>query len=126
MTSIHKALLAATPLAALALTAHADGDADAGRALYQTRCAACHSLDYNGVGPAHRGVFGRAAGLAKGYAYSDALKSSRIVWNETTLDRWLANPEQVAPGQRMGFSVPDAHERADLIAFLKRDAAAKP
>jgi cytochrome c len=107
-------------LAALACSAPAAGDADAGRALYQARCTACHSLDYNGVGPAHRGVFGRAAAQAPGFAYSDALKSAFKVWNEDSLDRWLADPEKFAPGQRMGFSVPDAKDRSDLIAFLKQ------
>jgi cytochrome c len=99
-------------------------DSEAGRALYQARCTACHSLDFNGVGPAHRGVFGRAAAQAPGFAYSDALKASGLVWNEDTLDRWLADPEKVAPGQRMGVSVPDAEDRSDLIAYLKTASAA--
>lgn len=117
-------LLAAAALAALSLPALAAGDAAAGRALYQARCGACHSLDFNGVGPAHRGVFGRPAGLAKGYAYSPALSAAKIVWTEETLDRWLADPEQTVPGQRMGFSVADAKERADVIAYLKQAGAA--
>jgi cytochrome c len=91
--------------------------------LYQARCAACHSLDYNGAGPAHRGVFGRAAAQVAGFAYSDALKATRLVWNEESLDRWLADPEKFAPGQRMGLSVPDAKERSDLIAYLKKATA---
>jgi len=115
-------LLAAASLAALVSPALAAGDAGAGRALYQARCTACHSLDYNGVGPAHRGVFGRAAAQAPGFAYSEALKSARVTWNEDTLDRWLADPEKVAPGQRMGVNVPEAKERADLIAYLKQAA----
>ena len=118
-------LLAAASLAALVSPALAAGDAGAGRALYQARCTACHSLDYNGVGPAHRGVFGRAAAQAPGFAYSEALKSARVTWNEDTLDRWLADPEKVAPGQRMGVNVPEAKDRADLIAYLKQAAAAK-
>src|SRR5206468_10045880 len=118
-------LIAGTGLAVLTASALADGDADAGRVLYQARCSACHSLDYNGVGPAHRGVFGRAAAQARGFAYSDALKASHLVWNEESLDRWLADPEKVAPGQRMGFSVPEAKDRSDLIAYLKKAAAAK-
>jgi cytochrome c len=118
MTRIAK-LVVATALAALTVPAFAAGDANAGRALYQVRCSACHSLDYNGVGPAHRGVFGRAAASASGFAYSAALKSANVVWNEDTLDRWLADPEKVAPGQRMGVNVPEAKERADLIAYLK-------
>lgn len=95
------------------------GDAERGRSLYQAKCAACHSADFNGVGPAHRGVFGRLPAQVKGYGYSDGLKAVRQPWSEATLDRWLADPEAYAPGQRMGFSVPDAAERADLIAYLK-------
>jgi cytochrome c len=121
---MHQLLLAAC-VATPSMTALAAGDAEAGRALYQSRCTACHSLDYNGVGPAHRGVFGRAAAQAKGFAYSDALRTSRLVWSEDTLDRWLADPEKTAPGQRMGINVPDAKDRADLIAYLKKEAAAK-
>lgn len=117
------ALCAAAFAACLAAPSMAAGDADAGRALYQSRCVACHSPDHNGVGPAHRGVFGRAAGRAPGFHYSAALKRSALVWNEETLDRWLADPEKTAPGQRMGVSVADARERADLIAFLATLAA---
>lgn len=96
------------------------GDALRGQALYQARCAACHSPDFNGVGPAHRGVFGRAAGMAPGYAgYSVALKRSGLVWTEANLHRWLSDPEALVPGQAMGFSVPDAGERADVIAYLR-------
>ena len=123
MTPSHR-LLAFACLSMLALSASAAGDAEAGRVLYQTRCAACHSLDFNGVGPAHRGVFGRAAAQAPGFSYSDALKASRLVWNEDALDRWLADPEKLAPGQRMGVNVPDARERSDLIAYLKKATAA--
>ena len=112
-------------MALLAVPALAAGDADVGRALYQTRCAACHSLDYNGVGPAHRGVFGRQAAQAPGFVYSDALKASHLVWDEASLDRWLADPEKLAPGQRMGVNVPEAAERGDLIAYLKQATAAK-
>ena len=118
-----KSLVTGTCLATFALSALAGGDADAGHALYQARCSACHSLDYNGVGPAHRGVFGRAAAQAPGFVYSDALKASHQVWDEESLDRWLADPEKFAPGQRMGFSVPEAKDRSDLIAYLKKAAA---
>jgi cytochrome c len=102
------------------MSASPSGDASRGMALYQTRCTACHSVDYNGVGPAHRGVFGRTAGQAAGFsAYSPALKKSGLIWTEQSLDRWLADPEKLVPGQRMGINVADAAERADLIAYLK-------
>jgi cytochrome c len=96
------------------------GDPEHGRSLYLTQCAACHSMDYNGVGPAHKGVFGRRAGSAQNYSYSDALRRSDLVWNEKTLDQWLSGPEAFVPGQKMGLSVPDAKDRADLIAYLKK------
>lgn len=104
----------------------AAGDATVGKMLYETRCAACHSMDYNGVGPAHRGVFGRKAGSRTDYNYSPALKASAIVWDEITLGRWLSGPEQLVPGQKMGFSVPDEKDRDDIIAYLKSESAKKP
>ena len=94
-------------------------DAVRGKQLYESRCGACHSIDENRAGPAHKGVFGRKAGLAKGFDYSSAVKASKIVWNAKTLDRWLADPEKLIPGQKMGFSVPDAKDRADLIEYLR-------
>ena len=103
-----------------ASNAVAGGDAERGQSLYQSRCAACHSIEYNGVGPAHKNVYGRKAGSGPDYAYSEALKRSTVVWNEMTLGIWLASPEKLIPGQKMGFSVPNAKDRADLIAYLKK------
>jgi cytochrome c len=53
-----------------------------------------------------------------GFDYSAALKSSHVIWNAQSLDRWLTNPEAFIPGQKMGYSVSDPHDRADIIAFL--------
>jgi cytochrome c len=109
--------------AALAVgCARAEGDVTVGQALYTARCTACHSLDYNGVGPRHKGLIGRKAGSAPGFAYSDALKNAGVIWNEATLARWLADPEKFIPGQKMFISIPDAQERADLIAYLLQAA----
>jgi cytochrome c len=111
------ALAAALALAAAAGAAHA-ADAAHGKALYERTCSACHSIEYPAAGPAHKGLFGRKAGSSPGYSYSPALKQSSVVWDEKTLDRWLAGPEALIPGQRMNVSVPDAGERADIIAYL--------
>ena len=35
------------------------------------------------------------------------------------LDRWLANPEELIPGQKMGFSVSEPADRADIIEYLR-------
>ena len=94
-------------------------DAVRGKQLYESRCIGCHSIEENRAGPAHKGVFGRKAGLAKGFDYSPAVKSSKLIWNERTLDRWLANPEAAIPGNKMGFAVPDPIDRADLIEYLR-------
>ena len=99
----------------------AAGDAAHGATVYH-QCMICHSLDKNGIGPSHRNVFGRAAGSAPNYSYSAALKASNIVWNDTSLDQWLVNPQALVPGTKMMFSVDDAQDRADVIAFLKEKA----
>jgi len=93
-------------------------DATRGKELYESRCAGCHSLDQDRIGPRHRGLIGRKAGAVEGFDYSPALRASRIVWSAQALDRWLANPERLIPGQRMNYSVPDAADRAALIAYL--------
>ena len=97
-------------------------DAARGQTLYKTMCVACHSIDYNGVGPAHKGLIGKKAGSRADYVYSPAVKASSIVWADKTMDKWLANPEKLIPGQKMGFMVPAAKDRADLIAYLKKEA----
>lgn len=94
------------------------GDAARGAALYQARCTACHAVDSNKTGPAHRGVMGRRVGSLPGYQYSDELARSRLRWTPQTLNVWLRDPEELVAGQRMGFQVDDTQERADLIAYL--------
>src|SRR3954470_3902301 len=102
---------------ALALAAAAQAgaatqiDARAGEALY-TRCMGCHALAYDRTGPHHCGLFGRRAGSVPGFAYSDAMKRSEIVWSAQTLERFLANPTKTVPGTAMGYAlVPDPKER---------------
>lgn len=94
------------------------GDVQRGLALYQARCTACHAVDSNKIGPAHRGVVGRRIGSLPGYRYSDELARSRLRWTPQTLNAWLEDPEELVAGQRMGFQVEDPQERADLIAYL--------
>ena len=108
---------------ALALSvgaAAAAGDAKRGEQLY-ARCAACHALAYDRVGPRHCGLMGRPAGSIAGFDYSAAMKNSGIVWTAKTLDRFLAAPMQRVPGTTMTYAgVPDAKERADLVAYLEQ------
>jgi cytochrome c len=109
------------PALLLALTwgSSAAADAKRGEEIY-SRCAACHSLDRHRTGPKHCGLFGRRAGSAAGFPYSSAMRSSGIVWNEKTLDTFIADPLRAVPGTAMGYAgISDPAERADLIAYLK-------
>lgn len=97
-----------------------EGSPAAGETIY-SRCLACHSLAYDRTGPRHCGLLGRKAGSVKGFAYSDAMRRSKIVWSEKTLDRFIVDPMKAVPGTAMGYAgVKDPKERADLIAYLKR------
>ena len=86
------------------------------------RCIGCHAVEQNRTGPAHCGLFGRKAGTAPGYtSYSAAMKNSRIVWNEASLSKFLADPMNTVQGTTMTYlGVTDAKERSDLIAYLKQ------
>ena len=96
-----------------------------GEAVY-ARCTACHALAQNRVGPKHCGLFGRTSGSVPDFEYSAAMKRAHIVWNAQTLDRFLASPLKMVPGTAMTYDgVPDAADRANLIAFL-REAGKSP
>ena len=105
-------------LLSLQAPASAGGDALRGAQAYESRCTGCHSVEQNRVGPRHAGVFGRKAGSVPYFAYSPALKAAGFRWDRTRLERWLADPQALVPGQRMGYSVADAAVRDDLVAFL--------
>ncbi len=113
----------ASVLVAFGSAAWAD-DAQRGEQLYVARCGACHAIDGNGAGPQHRGLFGRRAGSVPGFTYSDALRQSGIVWDAQALDRWLANPNQLVPGNTMDVQLAnEPQDRADLIDYLRRATA---
>ncbi len=86
-------------------------------------CAFCHSLKPGEirVGPSLAGLFGRKAGSVKGFRYSKALKESAVVWDEQTLDAWLASPWRFIPGNGMRFRGLKSPEiRANVIVYLKQ------
>jgi len=98
------------------------GDPARGQALFEKRCAGCHSLTANHEGPKLQGVFGRAAGSVSDYAYSSSLKKANVMWDEATLDKWLIDPDAFVPGNNMDFLVSKPQERKDLIAFLRKSS----
>jgi cytochrome c len=112
--------------AALAVTIASIGapvpkpDAGRGRALFERRCTGCHALDSVMAAPPLRAVFGKTAARNAQFPYSDALKNANVSWDEATLDRWLADPDAVVPGNDMTFRLENAAERADIVAYLKQ------
>jgi cytochrome c oxidase assembly protein Cox11 len=96
-----------------------------GEKIFATRCAGCHAMDKNVVGPALGGVVGRKAATLPAYPYSPALQQSGIVWNAASLDNWLANAQQDVPGALMPVSISDPRTRADIIAYLETESTPK-
>ena len=99
------ALTFALPLLLSFAKSEAANDASKGEQYFRA-CVACHSLtpDHNMTGPSLAGVFGRKAGtLASFNRFSSALQASGVVWNEQTLDAWLAGPTHFIPDSRMPF-----------------------
>jgi cytochrome c len=120
MTATHNLLLGAA-LVLAASTAYAQ-DAKRGQKVFDN-CAACHSLErgVNGVGPSLHGIFGRKAAEGEDFRYSPALKRSGITWSARTMDDFVADPQKAVPANRMPYGgVPDAKERADLIAYMQQ------
>ena len=97
------------------------GDATRGSQLYAQECAACHSLSASTENaPLHCGLFGRKAGTVPGFPYSEAMRSSRLIWDEKTLDEFLTAPYLSLPGTIMGFpGFALEQDRKDVIAYLK-------
>lgn len=117
-------LLAALLLAPGAAVA-AEGDAKEGEEVFKA-CRACHQVGpnaKNALGPLLNGILGRRAGTIEGFNYSPANKEAGEkgwVWNEENLLKYLANPREAMPGNRMAFvGVKDEQDRRDLIAYLK-------
>lgn len=112
----------------VSVSAFAAEDPERGAKAFQT-CAACHSLEpgRHFTGPSLAHLFDRKAGTAPGFQrYSDALRQSRVVWDEKTLDAWIKEPAKFIPGNVMTFSgLKDEKARRDLVQYLK-EADANP
>lgn len=119
MRSIALALLTvalgASPLAAK--------DAANGEDVFK-RCKACHQVGEsakNAVGPVLNGIFGRKAGTVEGFNYSEANKSSGVVWDEANFAKYIRDPRAAMPGNKMAFAgLKDDDDIADLVTYLKQ------
>jgi cytochrome c len=117
MRNILSITVCAAALAALSGSAFAAGDAAKGKAVF-AKCGICHQ-----VGP---GAVGRKAASVADYTmYSAGMKKlgdSGFVWTEENIDKWITDPKAMIPDSPMALAfqgIPDANERADIIAYLK-------
>jgi cytochrome c len=93
-----------------------------GQQAFNNACRTCHMVREgdNRLGPNLHKVVGRKAGSLPDYGFSSAMKDTGFVWDEEKLDRFIANPDEVVPGNSMkpygGLSSND--DRKKIIAFL--------
>lgn len=114
-----------TTLAAFAIGLTACGEpiddaaAARGKVAAET-CLTCHSFDtQHKVGPHLRNVMGRTAGTTPGYEYSEAMRNSKIVWTEETLEQYLKSPLQMVPGTKMALAPLTDQQTNDIVEFIK-------
>ena len=85
-------------------------------------CNACHAAGagQHGIGPSLAGVFSSPAAAKARFDYSPALRQSGLVWDEASLDRFLADPRGTVPGTSMAYAgLRDAARRKEVIDWLK-------
>ncbi|MBK5910777.1 hypothetical protein CCR85_04625 [Rhodothalassium salexigens] len=125
-----RAFVTAAALATSALVAapaaHAEGDAEAGKRVYQRQCLRCHVIQegQQRIGPSLYGVVGREAGSVDGYLprYSQALKDATFTWDEEKIAHYISEKDFLDGnrmwqlGYRGGLSEQDVQ---DVIAYIK-------
>ena len=94
-------------------------------------CKACHAFEAGApspIGPNLHDVVGRKIASVEGFNYSPALKAhAGEVWSYENLNHWITNPQAFASGTTMAFpGLPDAQQRADVIAFLRTKTSNPP
>ena len=90
-----------------------------GKQIFEKRCTGCHALDNEKVGPRLRGVYGRPAGSVASFPYSEAVRKSGVTWDNSSLNKWLTNPDAFIPDNDMAFRVTNSEERTSIIEYLK-------
>jgi cytochrome c len=99
-----------------------EADLAAGEEYFMRKCSSCHDSeksDTHGKGPNLWNIFGRKAGIAKDFEYSDAMRQSGHIWNFATLNYYLTRTERAVPGRIMNFrGIRQDKYRAKLLLFL--------
>lgn len=106
--------------------ASAAAASDEGQLSFNSHCRTCHSVNEGDhrQGPSLHGIFGAEAGSSGYPNFSSSLSNSGVTWDEKTLDRFIANPEQLIPGNTMKpySGISDKAERKKIVEYLKSEA----
>ncbi len=118
-----RALVPVLAVISAASAARAEAETGDGQLAFNNACRTCHSMregDHR-LGPSLYGVVGRKAGSIEGYNFSSAMQSANIVWDEATLDKFIASPDEVVRGHKMKpfGGIDSAEQRGEIIAYLK-------
>jgi cytochrome c len=118
-----RTLIAAATLIVVSAGVTFAQDVDKGASVFK-RCGICHKIGpgaTNLVGPELNGLDGRKAGSVLGFNYSEANKSSGIVWGEATFKEYIQDPRAKIPNTRMIFAgIKNEQEINDLWAYVKQ------
>ncbi|WP_426412675.1 c-type cytochrome [Bradyrhizobium ganzhouense] len=91
--------------------------------LFNNACRTCHSTqkDDNRLGPSLHQIIGRKAGSLPEYNYSSAMRDSDFIWDEAKLARFIANPDEVVPGNKMApyGGLASVEDRKKIVRFLQ-------
>ncbi len=121
---IASTVLSVTAVLALSTPVFAQGEGGAkdGQAAFNNACRTCHTVEQgdNRQGPNLSGIVGKKSGSVEGWSYSSALAGGKITWDEATLDKFIENPEAVAPGNNMKpfGGIADAEQRKLIVSYL--------
>ena len=98
----------------------ASGDAAEGAGVFKKRCKTCHATEAgkHKAGPSLAGIIGRKAGSTDFPKYT-GLKGSDVVWDEESLDKFLANPKKFVGAKTMAYKLKKEDQRKNVIAYLK-------
>jgi cytochrome c len=99
------------------------GDAASGQQVFNNACRTCHTTreEDNRLGPHLYNITGREAGSVPGYDYSSAMKGAGFLWDKAKLERFIADPDELVPGNRMKpySGLASAADRARIVTFLQ-------
>jgi len=101
-------------------SALAAGDPTAGEKVFASHCAVCHTTTSgdNKIGPSLAGIVGSKSGMVPGFDFSAAMKDANVTWDDTNLDKFLANPAGFIHGTKMFVNLPNETDRQNAIAYL--------